>query len=223
MNQVSSSPVQHARDTWPVALRVAATIVSYVFHPLFLVPLMGAYLIYWEPSLYLGMSPLLKTHRFVPLVANTVFYPLVLVLLTRALGFIPSLQMRNQQDRIIPYVTTLTCYFWAWMVMRNFPDTPAPMTAMVFGVFLAASAGLVLNSFLKISMHTMGIGGLIMFMLLLAWQGSYGIGLPLSLSIFLGGLVYSARIVVSNHTPREMITGLLVGAFTQVIGFLLFH
>lgn len=223
MNQVSPSPAQKAGDSWPVALRVAATIASYVFHPIFLVPLMGAYLVYWEPSLYLGMDHRLKTLRFITLVTNTTFYSLVTVLLARALGLIPSLQLREQRDRIIPYVITMFFYFWSWRVMRNFPDTPAPMVAMLFGVFLATSAGLVLNSFIKISMHTMGVGGLIMFFLLLGWQGSIGIGLPLSMSIFLGGLIYAARIVVSNHSPRELVMGFLVGAATQVAGFLFFH
>jgi hypothetical protein len=223
MNPVSQTSGQKAGESWPAPLRTAAHLVSYLFHPIFLVPLMGAYLMYEVPSFYVGVPPALKVREFVALAINTVFFPLLAVLLSRALGFVKSLHMEDPRDRIIPYIVTLTCYFWAWRVMHHLPESPASMTAMVFGVFLTTSAGLVLNSFVKISMHAMGVGGLVMFCLLLGWQGMEGAGIAITLSIFIAGLVYSARAVVSDHTTQEMLLGLFVGMLGQLAGLLFFH
>lgn len=206
----------------PVAapLRFLATLVSYLFHPIFLVPMMAAYLIYGVPSLYLGVNPGLKLQRLITVILNGLFFPLFCILLMKALGFIKSFRLRSPKDRILPYITTLTLYFWLWMAMRNLPDTPVQMIAMIFGVFLATSAGLVINSFIKISMHAIGVGGLITFMLIMAY--SSGVALPLTLSVLIAGLVFTARMMVSDHTDRELITGFVVGILGQVIGFLVF-
>lgn len=203
--------------------KITATVLSYLFHPVWLVPLMAAYLIYGSPGLYLGVSPRDKVFRLITVIVNSVFFPLLSVLLAKALGFVKSIQMKEPTDRIIPYIATLTWYFWDWMAMRNLPDTPAPMTAMLFGVFLSASAGLVLNSFLKISMHTIGVGGLVAFMLILGFQGAPDTALPLALAILVAGLVWSARLVVSDHTNRELVLGFVVGFVCQLAGTLFFH
>ena len=203
--------------------KITATVLSYLFHPVWLVPLMAAYLIYASPGLYLGVSPRDKMFRLITVIVNSVFFPLLSVLLARALGFVKSIRMKEPTDRIIPYIATLTWYFWDWMAMRNLPDTPAPMTAMLFGVFLSASAGLVLNSFLKISMHTIGVGGLVAFMLILGFQGAPDTALPLALSILVAGLVWSARLEVSDHTNQELVLGFIVGGVCQAAGTLFFH
>jgi len=208
--------------TVALPLRIFATFISYVFHPIFLVPLMAFYLIYGVPSLYLGVDPHLKQMRLVTVIVNDTFFPLLSVLLARGVGFVKSLQMKDQKDRIIPYIATLTWYFWAWMAMRSFSDTPAAMTAMLFGAFLSVSAASVLNSFLKISMHAIGVGGLLMFMLLIGVEGAQGVGLPLTLSILIAGLVCTARMMVSDHTNRELSVGFIVGMVCQLAGFMIF-
>ena len=200
-----------------------ATVVSYVFHPIWLVPLMAAYLIYADPILYLGIRPKDKLFALLSTVIIMVVFPLISVLLARALGFISSIQMKEAKDRIIPYIVTLTCYFWAWRVFQ-YKESPEPMVAMIFGVFLSASAGLVLNSFLKISMHTMGVGGLVAFMVLCVYHdgGAYA-PLFLALAFLIAGLVWTARLIVSNHTTTELVLGFAVGVAGQLLGFAFFH
>ncbi len=211
-----SSPV-------PRTQRVLATLISYVFHPIFLVPYMAAFLIYGEPSFFLGAPPQDKLRLFISFSVNTVFFPLLCVLLAKALGFIKSIHMTEAHDRIIPYICTLTCYFWAWMVIHNWHNVPITMVSMIFGVFLAASGGLVLNSFFKVSMHTTGVGGLLTFMLLLVLYGTPSMGLPLGLAILITGLVWTARLLVSNHTQTELIMGFMLGMLGQLAAAAFFH
>jgi hypothetical protein len=203
--------------------RVFATLISYIFHPIFLVPLMGAFLIYGVPGLYTGLDTHVKNFILLRLVANALFFPLLGILLTRALKLVSSLTMEDRKDRIIPYVITLTCYFWTWRVMQYQQFPTDPMTAMIFGAFLSTSMALVLNSFYKISMHAIGVGGLVMFMLLLGWQGAEGIGIPLALSILIAGLVCSARLAISDHSNKEILFGLAIGVVGQALGFVFFH
>lgn len=200
-----------------------ATVVSYVFHPIWLAPMMAAYLIYADPILYLGINRHDKLLEFLAALIIMAVFPLICVLLSKALGFISSIQMREAKDRIIPYIATLTCYFWAWRVFQ-YKGSPAPMVAIAFGVFLAASAGLVLNSFLKISMHTIGVGGLVVFMILCCYKdGGATAPLFLALAILIAGMVWTARLIVSNHTNAELVLGFAVGVVGMLLGTAFFH
>ena len=50
---------------------------------------------------------------------NIVFFPLISVLLLRAVGFIDSLFLRTQKDRIIPYIASGIFFFWAYTVFKQ--------------------------------------------------------------------------------------------------------
>jgi hypothetical protein len=79
--------------------------------------------------------------------------------------------------------------------------------------------GLVINNFIKVSLHGIGVGGLLMAVLLA------GIMYPIqnifwvSIMIVITAMVISARMMVSNHSNKELWLGLLVGATTQTIAF----
>ena len=122
-------------------LKIAAKVVSYIFHPLFIPVYVGYFFIY-----ILRIFPQLtdwdKTKLLISFTVNYTVLPLVTILLTKGLGFINSIYLKTQKDRIIPYVASITYYFWAFYVSRNLPGNPAVMTFFFLGTFLAVSAAL---------------------------------------------------------------------------------
>ena len=46
-------------------------------------------------------------------------FPLVTVLLAKGLGFIDSVYLKTQRDRIIPYIACEIYYFWIAYVLRH--------------------------------------------------------------------------------------------------------
>ena len=38
---------------------------------------------------------------------------------------------------------------------------------------------------------------------------------PMAVAILITGMVCTARLIVSDHQPKEIVTGLLIGLFTQ--------
>jgi hypothetical protein len=84
-------------------------------------------------------------------------------------------------------------------------------------IFIASSIGLLVNIYMKVSMHSISMGILLIFMSLLAFtqDGSYTV--YMSVAFFLAGLVCTARFIVSDHTGKEIYTGLLVGGLSQLM------
>ena len=147
---------------------------------------------------------------------NVVAFPLLTVLLLKAVGFISSLYMHSAKDRIIPYIACGIFFFWAYTVFRQQSGYPNLLTSFLFGIFLASSAGLIVNIYFKVSMHAIGMGGLLGFMLIVFRSGTMLMTWPLALAILLTGLVCTSRLLISDHSQKEIYSGLLVGLLTQL-------
>ena len=87
------------------------------------------------------------------------------------------------------------------------------------GVFLACSLGLILNSYMKVSMHTISLGVVCAFLLLASAMSSYVFGIYISIGFFVAGLTATARLIDSNHTQNEIYLGFFAGAIAEVIAF----
>ncbi|MCO5286783.1 MAG: hypothetical protein M9898_10260 [Chitinophagaceae bacterium] len=207
----------------PLALRIPAMAISIVFHPLFIPVIAITYLAYIQQGVFTGIPDRDKDLIIARVAVNTVFFPLVTVLLLKGVGFIKSVFLRTRRERIIPYVATNIFYFWIFMVFKNQPYIPAHATSFILGVFLASSAGLVLNSFFKISMHTLGMGTLTGFLLLFILTGFPGSTfMPFMVLILVSGLVGTSRMILSDHTLFDLGSGFLVGIVSQVLAAYIF-
>ncbi len=200
----------------PEPINWPARLVSILFHPLFVGVLMAAYMIFWNPDFFVG-QPGKRILRMITFVTNNLVFPLIVVLLLRGLGFSRSILMRTQRERIVPYMACITFFFWTWLVYHNLPDVPVELSDMCFGMFLAASAGMMLNSFFKISMHAIGVGGMMGLVVVLLRTGHMQSALPVSAAILITGAVCTARLADSDHRGFDIVSGLLVGFLAQLI------
>lgn len=217
-------PEQHINEElFPLAIRWGAHLISFVFHPLF-VPLIATwFLAYIQPGYFTGISPHDKTLILIQVGFNTIFYPALSVLLLKALGFIKSIFLKTQRERIIPYIASNIFYFWMFLVFKNQPEVPVILTGFVFGVFLASSVALIANIYYKISMHALGVGALCGLMLIIIFSGfSYAIFLMAMLVFIITGLVGTSRMIVSNHRPFDIYSGIFISIICQLIAYSIF-
>ena len=106
------------------------------------------------------------TFKAISVFLNASFFPAFAVFLLWRLKFIETIFLRTQKDRIIPYIITMIFYWWMWYLSRTFTDQPDVLKFFYFGIFLNTVFGLVINNFIKISMHAMGAGALLAFIIL---------------------------------------------------------
>ena len=201
----------------PAILKVLGRFFSYLFHPLFISVYVAAYLIYLHPYEFAVYDHKQKLLRLVSVILITTFFPAITVFLLWRLKFIDSIYLRTQKERIVPYVASITYFFWAFFVSRNMPGSPVIMTFFFLGTFLAASAALMANNYFKISMHAVAVGGAGTFMVLLGVVTGEVMGVPIAISTLIAGVVCTSRLLVSDHHPYEIYWGLMVGILSQMI------
>jgi hypothetical protein len=202
-------------------IRGIAHVLSVITHPLF-VPLVGTWLIITtHPFAFASFDSKALFRIYASVTTNTVILTGFTVLILKQVGFIKSIRLRTQQDRIIPYIATMTFYFWAFLVFRHQKAVPQQLAAFLLGSFLAIAIAFVSNLFLKISMHGLGMGGLLGLMFCFFGDQNFNISLPLLLIVVLCGVVGTSRLILGEHTLREIYLAILFGVIAQLIAFMI--
>lgn len=215
--EYTPAPQPPAVNFSPV-LKAIAFLFSVLFHPIFIPVIAVAYLAFLQHGYYTGIPEKEKMMIIARVAVNTLFFPMVTVLLLKGLGFIKSIFLKDRKDRIIPYVATNIFYFWMFLVFLNQAAVPRITTSFILGIFIASSLGLILNSFFKISMHALGMGSFTGLVLLIIFTG-YPLGtfLPLMLVLLLSGIVCTSRLMLSDHTLFDINAGFLLGIASQLV------
>ena len=198
-------------------LRWPANFFSYIFHPIFIPIYAIAFLVYVHPSYFSGFSSKAKLYTILISGYNLIFYPLLSIVLLKALGFIDSVFLRTKRDRIIPYMACGIFFFWAYTVFKKQDMYPAIMSSFILGVFLAASAGLIANIYYKVSMHAIAMGGWLGLFLVIAQRNSMLMTWPIAFVLLATGIVCTSRFLVSDHTQKDIYTGLAIGLLSQFV------
>ena len=199
------------------ATRLIAKLISYIFHPLFVPVYIAWFLITVQPYLFASFTP---TEKFITILRFFImysFFPLVTVLLAKGLGFLDSVFLKTQKERIIPYIACGVYYFWMSYVLRNQPQFSKEVVQLSMAIFIASSLGLLVNIYMKVSMHTISMGIMLVFMSLLSFTQTGSYTIYMSAAFLIAGLVCTARFIVSDHTQKEIYAGLLTGGASQLI------
>jgi hypothetical protein len=205
----------------PALVRIPAKIISYIFHPIFVPVYMLLFMVYVHPYLFAGFTDSDKIRVMLQAFIMFSFFPVVTVLLLKALNFIGSFYLTTQKDRIIPFVACGIWYFWIWYVWRNLPNYPRESVVLTLAIFIASSMGLIANIYMKISMHAISMGIMVTFIFFLAFTQALNFSLYLSVVLLITGLVCTSRLIVSNHTQKEVYVGLFTG-FVSMLAAILF-
>jgi hypothetical protein len=195
-------------------------VVSIIFHPLFIPTYIFCLLMEAIPYEFAGISQWQLTLRFFSCFWWTVFLPAFAIFLLWRLQFINSILLKTQKERIVPFIIVMFFYWWMYYLSRNFTDQPLVLRFFYMGIFLSTVVGLILNSYLKISLHGMAAGGAVTAIGLFSWYYAIPLWIYLIPAVLLAGLIATARMLVSDHSTREIYLGLFMGAACQCLAYI---
>jgi len=207
----------------PAGVKLAAKIISYIFHPVFVPLYLVLFMVYVHPYLFAGSTAWEKTLALIQAFTMFTFFPVVTILLLKALKFIDTIYLRTQKDRIIPFIACMIWYFWLWYVWKNMSKTKDPVdipneaVQFALATFISTIIGLMVNIKMKVSLHAISMGIMITFILLLAFSQEINSGIYISTAFLIAGIVCTARFIISDHTQKEVYGGLAVGILSQLI------
>lgn len=188
--------------------------VSVIFHPL-LMPIAGVLFYFAKTPRFIDREVIWA--KLVSLSILTIVLPILLYFLLKTLGRVNTIYLKSTKERIIPLVlNAIVILLVVQRILR--PDPYIELYYFFVGVLVSTLACLILAIFkFKASIHMIAISGVFMFFIALSIHFSININSTLALMSIIIGAVATSRLHLKAHTYPELLMGVFVGIFPQLI------
>ena len=193
-----------------------ARLISYLFHPL-LMPTYGIFLVF-QLNTYLTFQYTPHARRFFYLLIFTFTFlaPLLIALYLLRQNYISSLHIPNRKERWLPFLFTTMFYLFTYYLLNEI-NAASIFDAMIFGAALSVIVALIITFFWKISIHMVGIGGLVGIIYALTQFMAPDAHLFIAGLLLIAGLVGFSRVSLHAHSLNQVIAGFVTGAICTYI------
>lgn len=195
-------------------MKVFSQFISYLLHPLF-IPIGGTVAYFLITPKY---SPLaIQSANILPIFILTVIIPIVTFLILKNIGLVHSIFLETVTERKYPlYVHVSILLLILYKVIPN--NYVSELYFYFTGLLGAAMACLILLFFkFKVSLHMVGVSGLLMFLINLSIHFEINLIIAISTLILLTGSVATARLYLQAHSRIELTIGLFIGLLSQLL------
>jgi len=211
--------------------RAFATIFSTLLHPIFYLTFVAYGILLIEPHAFGVNHWSYKKVFLLKVFLYTAGLPLISITMMRLLKFIGSVQMTNKNDRIVPLIACMVFYIWFYVNVKYNPAIPVEFLLFALGTTISLSITFITTIFAKISIHGVGIGGLLIYILTVMQHFNFEsftfeitgnffqvhIILLFLICLVVSGIILSCRLLLGNHTLIQIYGGLLAGVISQML------
>lgn len=189
-------------------MKIFANIISILFHPLLTVTygviltLLYTYLAIYPVSLKL----LIAGGAFV----CTAIIPSLFLLLLWFSGSISDLELSDRRERVLPFLTMIFSILVYVFFLRKM-QVPFWLVGLLIGAAVSLVFSMGINFYWKISVHGVGIGGLLGAVMGIARMHMVNTSWLLIFLILAAGLLVTSRIILKKHSPMQAYAGVCLG------------
>jgi hypothetical protein len=190
-------------------MKKTASVISYIFHPIFM-PTLGLLLILNSGTYLALLDPAAKRAILFVMALGTLIFPLIMVPVLYYRNLVSNLQHATREERLIPQLIILILYVITFVYFVRLP-----LNRVIHAYVLSVSATLflllILNIKFKICIHSAALGGLTGLIIALIFLFGTPIQGILILSLLAGGITGSARLAMGANRSIEIYAGYLLG------------
>ena len=182
--------------------------LSYILHPVFM-PFIGVLIIF--SISHLALMPFESKKAILSLIAIiTVFFPLAIIPILYFRKTISGITMPSKQERLLPMFLTSVFYYFGYYILNKY-SAHIFLQQYMLAVFISVILASLINIRWKISLHMIGIGGLLGLLSALAYLYGLHINWILMTTILLAGIIGTARLYLNEHNPSQVYSGFMMG------------
>jgi hypothetical protein len=193
-----------------------ASAISYVFHPLLIPTYTLVLLLNLNSFLSVSLPFSYKMTLGGIVFLTTVLFPLFLSWMLARLNIISSVFMKTKEERIYPILAISVFYYLTYFLLRGV-HVSTIFSYYMLGATLLSIIALIINFYMKISLHMIGIGGFTGLFLGLSLNFGINLNTEIYTGILLAGIIGFARLKANSHQPAEIYSGFLMGAFVMTL------
>lgn len=195
-------------------------LISHVFHPL-LFSFIGSFL-------YLVLTPkhIIKKQEYVILMIifmSTYILPIFVLALLKRMNMIQSYKLDTIEERKFPILFFIILSFMIGNLLINIQIVDL-LAFSFYGTAISLGFTYILfTAKIKTSLHTLGIGGILSFIIIMSFEYKLNYNLIIAVLFILSGLIAVSRLALKAHKPKEVYIGFLIGMISQLISYQFYH
>jgi hypothetical protein len=200
-----------------------ARLVSVLFHPLLMATYLFVILALTLPSALAPIQPSSHITFILLIFIVTFLLPLFNIAIFKFFGTIDSITMVNRRERILPFSFVLMIYVAITYLLysRTQISLDDNFLKLMMVIDLLVVASLLATIFFKVSVHSIGIWGLIGITIPLTKISEVNALFYVTVGLILmAGIIMSSRLQLGVHTSREVMWGGVIGLATSVTGMI---
>ena len=201
-------------------LKNLALFFSVVFHPLLMTTYGCIILLFGlKNSVYDFLTPYDVKWKIILVVFSFSFLlPVLNIYLMYKYNKIPSFILSNQEHRTFPYFVSSLFYFGLFYLLMDL-NIWNSLKLFILGGGIAILLTAVINFKQKISAHMVGLGGLLGVLISVSMLLKLDLTLLYMAVVILAGVVGSARLLLNEHRPAQLLNGFVLGLLVQTCLF----
>jgi hypothetical protein len=163
-------------------------------------------------------SPLeLQSGNILPIFILTVIIPIISYFILRNLGVVTSVFLPGRAERTYPLM--ISVLLLVMVLIKVIPNNYVIELYFYFAGLTAATLASLLLVFFKVksSLHLMGMGSLLMFLISLSIHFEINITMAISMCTLATGLVATSRLYLESHNRAEVLIGFFIGLVSQLM------
>jgi len=179
-------------------------------------PLLALYLsLTILPELEFTIRHNLKLIYFI-IITSTILLPLISILILIKLGRLSSLEMMCHKERVLPLFNTTIWMLFGFFFLQNVLLYTPLLMAEFLGAIIIVSIASILSNFWKISLHMLGIGGIlgVFIAITILYKTT---NTPIIIFVLLSGILAYSRLNEKAHNKSQVYIGFLIGLLTELI------
>jgi len=191
-------------------------ILSYILHPL-LIPTFATLALLLYPDISIVLMPFKLKIWFISVVfVFTFLLPVAGVLILLKFKAVGSVEISQRNERTLPLIIASTSFMVLLFSIKS-TGIPPIFLYILYSATIALITGLVINTFYKISLHTLGWGAMAA-----AFTGlSLRLGIPMlgfiQTAIVLSGIAGYARLKQNAHNQTQVYLGYVAGVSVIIL------
>ncbi len=216
-------------------IHTLAKITSYVFHPI-LYLLYNLFLLLTIKGFWFGIQHWSEKKLLLLLVGvYSLIIPVLSIVMLKFLKVIQSIEMKERQDRIFPLIICMIFYLWLWINLKSDPAIPNTWIIFVLTSVVVCGLSLAINNWIKLSIHVASIVAMLMQWLairiiykedglnqfVIDRLGNVKLNLDyfIMILIIVTGWIATSRLLLHQHSAKEIIVGAGIGIFSFFITY----
>ncbi len=194
-------------------MRKIALLFSIVFQPLFMATYLFIILLFVTPSAIGSLfNYRIKNWLLLVVFLITFILPVISIYVMKLTSTISSVNLSSKDERIFPFFLIAIFYAMsAYLMVTKFNISAGINIIFITLAFLALFTAFI-TIFWKISVHSIGLGGVLGILIALNFRSPdpYFIWLVTGWAVLMGATM-SSRLLLNVHRPVEVYTGAVLG------------